>query len=138
VFLNHTIQKDKIDAYEQVADDISAPNIFLSTSGRAALPISTIVPSIFRANPAFVTPYSTQANISVERLVSKDMTARADYLFTHGIHLLRTRNINLFPTSAEPSGRTLFGPKRLDSRFDAVDQLETSAASTYHGLTLTL
>jgi hypothetical protein len=137
-FMNRAIQKDGVHAYEQAADDTSATNIFFSTGGRVASAIATIAPSIFRADPAFVTPYSTQANLSVERLVSKDVTARADYLFTRGTHLLRTRNINLLPPLAQPNGRAQFGPERLDSSFDAIDQLETSAASTYHGLTLSL
>ena len=65
--------------------------------GSLAAPISIIAPSIYAADPAFVIPYSVQANASVERLVSADVTVRADYLFTRGVHLLRTRNINLLP-----------------------------------------
>jgi outer membrane receptor protein involved in Fe transport len=137
-FLNRAIEKDGIRSYEQVADDLSAPSIFLTSGGRAVSPVSSIAPSIVRADPAFVTPYSTQANVSIERLVSKDVTARANYLFTRGIHLSRTRNINLLPPLTGPNGRALFGPGRLDSRLDAIDQLETSAASTYHGLTLSM
>jgi hypothetical protein len=136
--LNRVIQKDGVGAFEQVADDTSAPNVFVSSGERLTSAISNIAPSIFRADPAFVTPYGTQANISVERMISRDVTARADYLFTRGVHLLRSRNINLFPPLAAPTGRALFGPGRMDSRFDAIDQLETSAASTYHGLTLSV
>ena len=94
--------------------------------------------SIFRADHAFVTPYSAQANLSIERLISKDVTARADYLFTRGIHLLRTRNINLLPPLTGSGGRALFGAGRVESQFDAIDLLESSAASTYHGLTLSV
>src|SRR5204863_4282563 len=106
--------------------------------GHVASPFSTFAPSIFRADPAFVTPYSAQANASVERLISKDVTARADYLFTRGIHLLRTRNINLVPPLSGLDGRVIFGPGRIDPRFDAIYRLDSSAASTYHGLTLSL
>ena len=137
-FLNRAIQKDGNRAFEQVAGDAVASNIFSTIGGHVASPFSTIAPSIFRADPAFVTPYSVQANASVERLISKDVTARADYLFTRGIHLLRTRNINLVPPLSGPDGRAMFGPERIDPRFDAIYLLESSAASTYHGLTLSL
>jgi len=137
-FLNRSIEKDGIHAFEQVADDTVAPTIFSTSGGHVASPFAAIAPSIFAADPAFVTPYSAQANASVERLISKDVTMRADYLFTRGIHLLRTRNINLPPPPPDPAGRTIFGRGRIDSRFDAIYRLESSAASTYHGLTVSL
>ena len=137
-FLNRAIQKDGSRAFEQVASDEVASSIFSTIGGHVASPFSTFAPSIFRADPAFVTPYSAQANASVERLISKDVTARADYLFTRGIHLLRTRNINLVPPLSSLDGRVVFGPGRIDPRFDAIYRLDSSAASTYHGLTLSL
>jgi hypothetical protein len=137
-FPNRAIQKDGVGAYDQVAGDTFAPNIFFSGGGRITAPISNVARSIFRADPAFLTPYSAQANLSIERLISKDVTARADYLFTRGIHLLRTRNINLLPPLAGTDGRTLFGSGRVESQFDAIDLLESSSSSTYHGLTLSV
>jgi hypothetical protein len=154
-FLNRAIQKNGVQAFEQVANDADAAGVFAATGGgRALTPVGGIAPSIFRPDPQFVTSYSAQANVGVERLLSKDITVRADYLFTRGIHLLRTRNINLLPpvtlTTANAAalgfvnptpqqlGRPVFGPGRVDPRFDAVYQLEDSANSTYKGLTLAL
>jgi hypothetical protein len=154
-FLNRTIQKDGVRAFEQVAFDDQAAEVFTAIGGgRALTPITGIAPSVFRADPRFVTPYSAQANIGVERLLSSDVTLRADYLFTRGTHLPRTRNINLLPpvvltsTNAASLGilaatpqqlnRPVFGRGRIDPRFDAIYQLEDSASSTYHGLTLAL
>src|SRR5207247_1679365 len=137
-FMNRAIQKDGNRAFEQVAVDTVASSIFSRIGSHAAVPFSTIAPSIFRADPAFLTPHSVQANAGVERLISKDVTARAEYLFTRGIHLLRTRNINLVPPLSGQDGRATFGPERIDPRFDAIYLLESSAASAYHGLTLSL
>lgn len=154
-FLNRAIQKDGVRAFEQVALDEQAAGVFLATGGgRAFTPVAGIAPSIFRADPRFVTPYSAQLNVGVERLLSSDVTLRADYLLTRGIHLPRTRNINLLPPVLltrsdavalgvlapipQQLGRPVFSPARIDPRFDAVYQLETSASSTYHGLTLAL
>jgi len=154
-FLNRAIQKNGVQAFEQVAVDTDAANVFTATGGgRAFVPIPGIAPSIFRANPQFVTPYSAQANVGIEHLLTKDITVRADYLFTRGIRLPRTRNVNLLPPAtlttanaaalgfinptAQQLGRPVFGPSRIDPRFDAIYQLEDSATSTYNGLTLAL
>ena len=154
-FLNSAIQKDGTPAFEQVATDSVAASIFNATSGgRSPTPFAGIVPSTFRADPHFVTPYSLQANVGVERLLTKNLTLRIDYLFTQGVHLPRTRNVNLLPpvvlTTANAAalgfvnptpqqlGRLVFGPGRVDPRFDAIYQLEDSARSTYNGLTMAL
>ncbi len=154
-FLNRAVQKNGVQAFEQVAVDTDAANVFTATGGgRAFVPIPGIAPSIFRANPQFVTPYSAQANVGIEHLLTKDITVRADYLFTRGIRLPRTRNVNLLPPAtlttanaaalgfinptAQQLGRPVFGPSRIDPRFDAIYQLEDSATSTYNGLTLAL
>ncbi len=154
-FLNRAIQKNGMQSFEQIAGDQAAVSIFAATAGgRAVNPIVGIAPSIFRVDPKFVTPYSRQINAGVERLLSRDITLRADYLFTRGFHLPRIRNINLLtpviltaantatlgisnPT-AQQFGRAVFGPGRTDPRFDTIYQIEDSANSTYNGLTLAL
>ena len=154
-FLNRAVQKNGSQSFEQVATDADAAAVFTVTQGgRALAPVARIAPSVFRADPNFVTPYSIQANAGVERLLSADVTVRADYLFTRGVHLPRTRNVNLLPPLAlaaanavslgfpsptpQQLGRSVFGPGRVDSRFDAVYQLEDTANSTYNGFTLSL
>jgi len=155
VFLNRAIQKNGVQAFEQVATDTDAATVFAATGGgRALVPFPGVARSIFRADPQFVTPYSAQANVGVEHLLTKDITVRADYLFTRGIHLPRTHNINLLPpvtlTTANAAalgfsnptpqqlGRPVFGLGRVDPRFYAIYQLENFASSTYNGLTLAL
>jgi hypothetical protein len=154
-FLNRAIQKNGVQAFEQIATDADAAGVFAANGGgRAVTPMAGIAPSIFRADPQFVTPYSAQANVGVEHLLSKNTTVRVEYLFTRGIHLPRTRNINLLPPvtlttsnaaalgfldpKTQQLGRLVFGPGRVDPRFDAIYQLEDSASSTYNGLTLAL
>src|SRR6266851_1384982 len=154
-FLNRAIQKNGVQAFEQVASDTDAASVFAAKGGgRALAPITGIAPSMFRADPEFITPYSTQANAGVEHLLGENITVRADYLFTRGVHLPRTRNINLLPPvtlttanaaalgflnpTAQQLGRPVFGSGRIDPRFDAIYQLEDSASSTYNGLTLAL
>jgi len=154
-FLNQVIQKDGARAFEQIAFDARAAQIFAANGGgQAVSPISNVAPSIYRADPNFKTPYSIQTFAGVERLLNADTTIRAEFLFTRGIFLPRTRNINLLPPiiltpanaaalgvenpTAQQLGRPVFGTGRIDSRFDAVYQLEDSASSTYRGVTLAI
>ena len=154
-FLNRAIQKNGVQAFEEVATDADAATVFgANGGGRALIPVAGIAPSIFRADPQFVTPYSAQANVGVEHLLTEDITIRADFLHTRGVHLPRTRNINLLspvtltaanavalgflnPTTQQLD-RPVFGLGRGNPRFDAIYQLEDSANSTYNGLTLAL
>jgi len=154
-YLNRAIQKDGERAFEQVATGEDAVGVFAASGGGSLpAPFSGVAPSVFRADPNFVTPYSAQANIGIERLLAPNLTARAEYLFTRGIHLPRTRNINLLPPvkltpanaaslgvptpTAQQMGRLVFPRQRIDPRFDSVYQLEDSASSTYNGFTLSL
>src|SRR5207249_5356505 len=54
-FPNRAIQKDGSRAFEQVTVDAAASNIFSTIGGHVVSPFSTIAPSIFRADAAFVT-----------------------------------------------------------------------------------
>jgi len=155
MYLNRAIQKDGARAFEQVASGEDAARVFAASGGgRLAAAVPGIAPSVFRADSDFVTPYSAQSSVSVERLLAPDLTMRAEYLFTRGIHLPRARNINLLPpvklTAANADslgvvmpaeqqlGRFVFPRQRIDPSFDAVYQLENSASSNYNGLSLSL
>src|SRR5207245_4991500 len=84
-FLNRAIQKNGVRAFEQVAADADAVSVFgVTGGGRALVPFPGIAQAIFRADPQFVTPYSAQANVGVEHLLSANITVRADYLFARG------------------------------------------------------
>ncbi|MGI8467526.1 MAG: TonB-dependent receptor [Pyrinomonadaceae bacterium] len=152
-FLNPALQKNGARAFEQIAFDAQAAQIFANNGGgQAVSPIPNIAPSIYRADPNLTTPYSIQTFAGVERLLTKDTTVRAEFLYTRGINLPRTRDVNLLPpvllTNAnalslgvqnptpQQIGRLVFGTSRIDPRFDAVYQLEDSASSAYRGLTL--
>jgi hypothetical protein len=43
----------------------------------------------------FRTPYAQQANLSVEREVTRHIALEANYLYVHGVHLVRARDVNL-------------------------------------------
>jgi hypothetical protein len=74
-----------------------------------------------------------EAYISPRTQIARDLTASASYLFVRGVKLPRTRNINLLPAAGP-----VFGPERVNPRFDNIYQLEDSASSTYHGASFSL
>jgi outer membrane receptor protein involved in Fe transport len=53
-------------------------------------------PNLFLFAADYVQPYTEQGRIGVEREVSRNLSISATYLYYHGLHLTRTRDINLF------------------------------------------
>lgn len=53
-------------------------------------------PNLFLFAPDYVQPYTEQGRIGVEREVRRGLSLSATYLYYHGLHLTRTRDINLF------------------------------------------
>ncbi len=153
--VNQALEKNGLQAFEQVAYGQTATQIFQSQlGGGSAAPILSIRPSIFTADPNLETSRSAIVTAGVERLLSKNLTASATYLFARGIKLSRTRNVNLLPpvlltgNNAGSLGipepfpqqfdRPVFSPARLAPQFDNVYQWENHASSVYHGLSLSL
>jgi hypothetical protein len=153
--VNSTLEKNGLQAFEQVADGQAATQIFESElGGSARSPISSIRPSIFTADPNLQTSRSEIASAGVERLITNNLTASATFLFARGVRLSRTRNVNLLPPVVltldnaaslgipnpfpQQLGRLVFPPSRLSSQFDGIYQWENHASSVYHGLSLSL
>ncbi len=154
-FLNRATQKNGANAFEQVAEGPDAASVFQQSGGGSLiLPLAKIRQSVFRPDPNLPNPYSQQASLSIERLLTKNLTASATYLFTRGVKLPRTANINLLPPvlltpanaaslgipspSPQQLGREVFSPARIDPALDDIYQLRNSASSTYHGFSLSL
>ena len=152
--VNSALEKNGLQAFEQVADGQAATQIFQSELGGSAMaPISSIRPSIFTADPNLQTSRSEIASAGVERLITNNLTASATFLFARGVRLSRTRNVNLLPPVVltldnaaslgipnpfpQQLGRLVFPPARLSSQFD-IYQWENHASSVYNGLSLSL
>jgi Carboxypeptidase regulatory-like domain/TonB dependent receptor/TonB-dependent Receptor Plug Domain len=153
--LNRALEKNGVQGFEQVAYGQAATQIFQSElGGSSVVPIPSIRPSIFTAEPNLQTSRSAIASLGVERLLSRNLTASATFLFARGVRLPRTRDVNLPPPvlltpdnaaslgipnpSPQQLGRLLFPPARLSPRFDNIYQWENHASSVYDGLSLSL
>ena len=53
-------------------------------------------PNLFLSAPDYVQPYTEQGRLGIERELMKGFSLSATYLYYHGLHLTRTRDINLF------------------------------------------
>jgi hypothetical protein len=130
--LNPSLQKNGARGFEQVLTGDAAATMFQTTGGgNLGASLAGIVPSIYRMDRNLATPYSQQANFALERLLARDLTASASYLFVRGVKLSRTRNLNLLPPDPVLAGR-------LDPQFTDIYQLEDSASSTYQGVSFVL
>ncbi len=144
-------------AHSQNGIQVTGINLNCLTSLPAPCPT---YPNIFSAPPAgvaanpnlflfandYVQPYVEQGRIAFEREVAKNLSFSATYLYYHGLHLTRTRDINLFPPT--PFARTgpdgvvytfqRFSSTRPSALFNRISIFESSAKSVYNALALQL
>jgi outer membrane receptor protein involved in Fe transport len=106
-------------------------------------------PNLFLFASDYVQPYIEQGRIGVERQVGKNLSISGTYLYYHGVHLTRTRDINLFPPTAfprtGPDGVTYtflrFSSTRPISRptgpsYNRISIFESASRSLYNGLAI--
>jgi outer membrane receptor protein involved in Fe transport len=126
----------------------------LTTLGLSYPSILTAVPTVGSANPNlyyfapdYVQPYVEQGRLGVEREVMHNLSVSATYLFYKGVHLTRTRDVNLFApvalTATGPDGTAYvfrrFPTARPISRtsgasYNRISVFESASRSLYNGL----
>ena len=109
------------------------------------------IPNLFLFAKGYQNPYVQQGRLGVEHEFTKDIAVSVTYLYYRGVHLSRTRDVNLFApvaTSAvDPvSGETLTiqrfpgatftstAPIRPFPQFNRIDLFEDTGNSRYNGL----
>jgi outer membrane receptor protein involved in Fe transport len=105
-------------------------------------------PNLFVFAKDYVQPYVEQGRIGVEHEVRKNLSVSATYLYYHGLHLTRTRDINLFaptPLTIASGGQSYtfqrFPTARPISRatgqsYNRISLFESASKSLYHGLAI--
>lgn len=99
-----------------------------------AFPANLLV-STTTIDPNIKNSYNEQAGVQVERELTPSTLLSVGYLYTRGLHLILSRNLNV-PTV--PASAGVFNLGRPDSRFANVSQFESSGDSAYHALTVSL
>jgi outer membrane receptor protein involved in Fe transport len=103
-------------------------------------------PSLYLFDKTYAQPYIHQARAGVERELFSNMSLSVTYLYFKGVHLSRTRDINLSApvatTVTDPSGGALtvlrFPATRPIAGFTRISLFESTAVSHYDGLAVEL
>lgn len=95
----------------------------------------SLKPSLWQLAPDLTAPYLMMASVSFERQLWHRSHISVEYQKLHGVHLLRTRNINA------PLDPTIFGFEftgvRVNPNFRDIYQVESSASSRASALKVT-
>ena len=102
------------DIYPQVLQRVQFPN---GIQDRNSVQQFALVETDFlrRVSPDLEIPYTMQTGLGIEKQISKNLVATADYIFTRGVHLWREANIN---APQLPAGFTNFTDYLLSRDFD--------------------
>ncbi|HYY97763.1 MAG TPA: TonB-dependent receptor, partial [Pyrinomonadaceae bacterium] len=105
-------------------------------------------PNLYYFAPDYVQPYVEQGRVGVERELWRNFSLSATYLYYHGLHLTRTRDVNLFAPVATafagggqsytferfPSARPVSRPAGAGQSYNRISVFESAARSVYNGL----
>ena len=101
-----------------------------------SLPVSDI--AFFDDN--FQNARTSRANVGIEREVIPDFSVAADYVFADTVndHRRVNRNIPQPPIGFDAFGRGLYGPTRVDPKYNQFQVEESTAGRRYHAATFSL
>ena len=105
-----------------------------------------LTPSLYLFAKDYAQPYVQQGRLGVERELVPNLSLSVTYMYFHGAHLSRTRDINLgvpVPTVVtDPSGNTFTVLRHPATRpipgFTRISLFESTADSHYNGLAVEL
>ncbi|MEK6283579.1 MAG: TonB-dependent receptor [Acidobacteriota bacterium] len=117
----------------------------------AAPTAGVLTPSLYLFSRDYEQPYVQQGRLGIEREVFANTSLSATYLYFRGVHLSRTRDINLgtpvpvtlaVTVNGLPTGETFVALRHPAARpipgFARINLFESTADSRYHGLALEL
>jgi len=117
------------------------PNVFTSAPA-----IGGLTPSLYLFSRDYAQPYVQQGRLGVERELWANMSLSVSYLYYRGVHLSRTRDINLNPpvstTLTDPASQTFTVLRHPSARpipgFTRISLFESTANSRYNALAVEL
>jgi hypothetical protein len=97
------------------------------------------LPSITTIDPDIDNAYTEQASLQIERQLSANTSLAIGYLYTRGLHLILSRNLNVPTLSATDAARLgVANLGRPNPSFANISGYESSGDSYYNGMTLSL
>jgi len=151
-----------------LSNGVYQPAVFLQSTTPAELVAGPVFParlplsstnlpsgsvSITFASPDFRNPYTQQADLSIERQLSRNMSLTLNYIWSRGIQITTSRDLNIGPEGApvtfrinDASGNQVGSfttptyrlANRVDPRFQRVIQVENGGRSYYDALAVQL
>ncbi len=143
----HSNNAINVGTYAPPAQGYLAPLYTSNPVNCAGNPTATgCTPSIYVFQKDFHNPQIQQANLGIERELSKDLSISATYLWVKGTHLQRTADVNLGTlaqaTITDNDGHTYtydrYPATRPNASFQRISVFESNANSNYNGLALQL
>jgi outer membrane receptor protein involved in Fe transport len=130
-----------LTAAQMTTIGLTYPNILSAPPNIAGV---TANPSLYIFAKDYAQPYVQQGRLGIEREIIPNLSLSATYLFFRGVHLSRTRDINLGATVAttitDPSNQTFVVQRFLSARpiagFTRISLFESTADSIYNGLAI--
>ena len=133
----HTQNGIQVQNYSFTGSNIPVtfPNIL------SAPPAVNRTPNIFVFEKGYQLPETQQWSFNVEARIAPDTSVTVGYLGVRGLHLTRSRDINLFPaavtTGTLSTGGTIsflrYPTARPNTSFGRITLVESGADSYYHG-----
>lgn len=136
-----SVKNYSLNAAQITANGLVYPNILTAPPTVGLSPIS-----IYLFAPDYAQPYVQQGRLGYEREILRNTSLSFTYLFFKGVHLSRTRDINLpAPTQRtfiEPGGATVqvgrFEAARPVPGYARINYFESTGNSTYNALAIQL
>ena len=136
-----SVKNYSLNAAQLTANGLVYPNILTAPPSVGLTPIS-----IYLFAPDYEQPYVEQGRLGYEREIMKNMSLSVTYLFFKGVHLSRTRDINLpaptLTTFTDPAGPTFQVPRFTAARpvpgYARINLFESTGNSRYNALALQL
>jgi hypothetical protein len=119
---------------------LRGPNAIVTYPHRlTGIPAGFIVPPrVFGFDSNFKNPRSFQVAATIEQKIGRDVVFSAGYIRNSTWNLQRRLDRNLFPPTLQPSGFPIFPTTRPNPTIAQLEINESSAHSTYDGMTLSL
>jgi hypothetical protein len=102
-----TLQALRLNGITQQQYVISDPDFFPNVPPLDSLLANAEPQTIRRVAPGLRAPYTIQSAVGIERQLPKNITLAVTYTNSHGVHILRSRNINApLPGTYDPEDPT--------------------------------
>lgn len=117
--------------------DPQAPAFPGTFSGTQPQGLTVTRPDLTTIAPDFENMYALHSNVQIEQGLTEDLSLTVGYVHSGGRHIPVYRSVNVYnPVGYLADGRPIFGPERLDRRFNVIQEVESGGSSQYDALNL--